>query len=46
MLARLDAAAAERTLSRLRQMLAAHETASGVLFDSRAWLVTAHRARA
>jgi ubiquinone/menaquinone biosynthesis C-methylase UbiE len=46
MLARLDAAAAERTLSRLRQMLAAHETASGVLFDSRAWLVTARRARA
>jgi SAM-dependent methyltransferase/predicted alpha/beta hydrolase family esterase len=46
MLARLDAATAERTLARLREMLAAHETASGVLFDSRAWLVTAHRARA
>jgi SAM-dependent methyltransferase len=44
-LARLDAAAAERTLVRLRKTLVAHETGGGVLFDSRAWLVTAQRAR-
>jgi SAM-dependent methyltransferase len=43
-LARLDAAEAQRALARLRQTLAAHETAEGVLFDSRAWLVTARRA--
>lgn len=29
---------------RLRDVLAAHETAEGVLFDSRAWIVTARRA--
>jgi hypothetical protein len=46
LLARLDAAAAERALIRLREMLAAHETGRGVLFDSRAWLVTARRERA
>jgi SAM-dependent methyltransferase len=45
MLARLDAAAAERALVRLRATLVAHETGSGVLFDSRAWLVTAQRAQ-
>ena len=45
-LARLDAAAAQRTLVRLRKMLVAHETDSGVLFDSRAWLVTARCAPA
>jgi SAM-dependent methyltransferase len=43
MLARLDAAAAERTLVRLRETLVAHETGGGVFFDSRAWLVTAER---
>jgi hypothetical protein len=43
-LARLDAAAAERTLARLRETIVAHDTGSGVLFDSRAWLVTARRA--
>jgi SAM-dependent methyltransferase len=43
-LARLKANAAERALARLRQLLAAHETPRGVLFDSRAWLVTARRA--
>jgi SAM-dependent methyltransferase/predicted alpha/beta hydrolase family esterase len=46
LLARLDAAAAQRALIRLREMLVAHETDTGVLFDSRAWLVTARRARA
>jgi SAM-dependent methyltransferase/predicted alpha/beta hydrolase family esterase len=44
LLARMDAAAAERALGRLREMLAAHQTDTGVLFDSRAWLVTARRA--
>jgi SAM-dependent methyltransferase len=46
LLAGLDAAAAQRALIRLREMLAARETSQGVLFDSRAWLVTARRARA
>jgi SAM-dependent methyltransferase len=45
LLARMDAASAQRKLARLREMLAAHETASGVLFGSRSWLVTARRAR-
>jgi SAM-dependent methyltransferase/pimeloyl-ACP methyl ester carboxylesterase len=40
-IARLPAAAAQRALARLREMLAAHETGKGVLFDARAWLVTA-----
>jgi SAM-dependent methyltransferase/pimeloyl-ACP methyl ester carboxylesterase len=43
-LARQDAATASRTQARLREMLAAHETCDGVLFDSRAWIVTARRA--
>ena len=43
-LARMDAADAERALGRLRGLLAAHETGEGVLFDSRAWLVTGRRA--
>ena len=46
LLARQDAAAASRALARLRETLAAHETADGVLFDSRAWIVTARRAGA
>jgi SAM-dependent methyltransferase/predicted alpha/beta hydrolase family esterase len=46
LLAQLGAAAAQRALIRLREMLAEHETDEGVLFDSRAWLVTARRARA
>jgi hypothetical protein len=46
LLARLDAAAAQRVLVRLRETLAAHEMAKGVLFDARAWLVTARRAAA
>jgi hypothetical protein len=37
----LDAPAAEHALDRLRGTLAAHDTGSGVYFDSRAWIVTA-----
>ncbi len=33
----------EAALDRLRDLLAAHDTADGVWFDSRAWLVTARR---
>jgi SAM-dependent methyltransferase len=33
----------EAALDRLRAVLAAHDTGDGVWFDSRAWLVTAHR---
>jgi ubiquinone/menaquinone biosynthesis C-methylase UbiE len=40
-LARLDAGAAERALDQLRRMFAGHLTGNGVLFDSRAWIVTA-----
>jgi SAM-dependent methyltransferase len=42
-LARLEPAAAELALGRLRQALAAHLRADGVWFDSRAWIVTARR---
>jgi SAM-dependent methyltransferase len=45
-LARMDALSAQRALVSLRELLAAHETAQGVSFDSRAWLVTARRAGA
>lgn len=38
-----DPASAERALGRLDATLAAHDTGDGVWFDSRAWLVTAHR---
>lgn len=41
--ARADAAADGR-MRRLRALLEAHLTADGVLFDSRAWIVTAHKA--
>ncbi len=41
---RMDAVAAQRALARLRETLAAHETGEGVLFDSRAWIVSARRA--
>ncbi len=37
-------AAIDETHQRLRALLNAHLTADGVLFDSRAWIVTAHRA--
>ena len=43
-LAGVDAAAADKALQRLRALLDAHLTADGVLFDSRAWIITAHRA--
>jgi ubiquinone/menaquinone biosynthesis C-methylase UbiE len=39
----LDAPTAARALEALRATLAAHETPEGVLFDSRAWLITARR---
>ncbi|HLA73278.1 MAG TPA: methyltransferase domain-containing protein [Steroidobacteraceae bacterium] len=41
MLANLDGDAEERVLDQLRGMLDGHLTESGVLFDSRAWIVTA-----
>ncbi|MGX7827859.1 class I SAM-dependent methyltransferase [Actinokineospora sp. 24-640] len=43
LLADLDATAAEQARTRLRATLDAHNTDSGVYFDSRAWLVTARR---
>jgi SAM-dependent methyltransferase len=43
LLADLDASAADHALRRLRTTLEAHETTNGVLFDSRAWIVTARR---
>jgi SAM-dependent methyltransferase len=42
-LKRLDPAAAERALGRLRVALAAHLSDDGVWFNSRAWVVTALR---
>jgi ubiquinone/menaquinone biosynthesis C-methylase UbiE len=42
-LAALDFAVAEQARTRLRATLDAHDTGSGVYFDSRAWLVTARR---
>jgi len=44
LLAGMDAAAAERALTRLRETLAEHDSGQAVLFDSRAWIVTARRA--
>ena len=44
-LARTDAQTAQRAVGRLREVLAAHQTDAGVLFDSRAWIITARRAR-
>jgi SAM-dependent methyltransferase len=43
LLADLDASAADAARARLRTTLEAHETADGVYFDSRAWIVTARR---
>lgn len=34
----------DKALQRLRGLLEAHMTAGGVFFDSRAWIITAHRA--
>ncbi|HEV8563254.1 MAG TPA: methyltransferase domain-containing protein [Actinophytocola sp.] len=45
-LKRLDPAAATRADERLRQALAAHLSDDGVWFNSRAWIITAHRHRA
>ncbi len=42
-LTRLDPAAAERAVGRLREALAAHTSDGGVWFNSRAWIVTARR---
>jgi SAM-dependent methyltransferase len=42
-LKRLDPAAAERAVGRLREALATHATGNGVWFNSRAWIVTARR---
>jgi SAM-dependent methyltransferase len=42
-LKRLDSAAAERALGRLRAALVTHHTDDGVWFNSRAWIVTARR---
>jgi hypothetical protein len=41
LLAGLDAPTSEHALDRLRATLIAHDTGSGVYFDSRAWIVTA-----
>ena len=41
LLADLDAATAERALQLLRTTITAHDTSAGVLFDSRAWIVSA-----
>jgi hypothetical protein len=38
-----DPAAADLAQARLREVLAAHQSDDGVWFDSRAWIVTAHR---
>jgi SAM-dependent methyltransferase len=42
-LKRLDPARASRAFARLRETLAAHMSDDGVWFNSRAWIVTAHR---
>jgi SAM-dependent methyltransferase len=42
-LQRMDQASAARALERLTDMLAARATDDGVWFDSRAWIVAAHR---
>jgi SAM-dependent methyltransferase len=42
-LRQLDPTAAERAVGRLREALATHFTDDGVWFNSRAWVVTAHR---
>jgi SAM-dependent methyltransferase len=42
-LSRLGTSEARSARSRLRRLLADHETSQGVAFDSRAWLVTAKR---
>jgi ubiquinone/menaquinone biosynthesis C-methylase UbiE len=43
LLKRLDPAAAARAIGRLRDAVAAHMSADGVWFNSRAWIITARR---
>ncbi len=43
LLGRLDPVHTEQALQRLITSLAAHQNADGVWFDSRAWMITAHR---
>jgi SAM-dependent methyltransferase len=43
LLANLDTATTEQARTRLRATLAAHNTDSGVYFDSRAWIITVRR---
>jgi SAM-dependent methyltransferase len=43
LLAGLEPPAADSAVERLRALIAAHQTERGVLFDSRAWIVTARR---
>lgn len=43
LLAPLDATRTEHALGRLRAALATHQSSGGVLLDSGAWLITAHR---
>jgi hypothetical protein len=43
MLKKLDPAAAAHAVGRLRAALAAHLSDDGVWFNSRAWIITAHR---
>ncbi len=43
LLAGMEASPAQEALARLREVLTAHDTGQGVLFDSRAWIVTARR---
>ncbi|WP_219465012.1 class I SAM-dependent methyltransferase [Nonomuraea rhizosphaerae] len=43
LLAGLDPVAAEQARTRLHAMFAAHDTGSGVYFDSRAWIITGRR---
>ncbi|MGY0497549.1 class I SAM-dependent methyltransferase [Nocardia sp. FBN12] len=42
-LAALEPAKADRARARLREVLADHETETGVYFDSRSWLISARR---
>jgi hypothetical protein len=41
LLAGMDAAATQQALRRLRAILAAHDAGGGVVFDPRAWIITA-----
>jgi SAM-dependent methyltransferase len=43
LIAEMSGPAAERARDSLRATLAAHDTGSGVFFDSRAWIITARR---